>query len=324
MLRPDLVFGVQQSRQARPWRWREPPEPRVTSGARIYGLNPVPPQRPPTGLSSPLAVWREKTSGPPAPKRTEAASAPVLPPPPALPFPTITSYHQEMLTTEMRNTLCAHAKKLLGNKDHMSTVTVLVEMNCREGLATMRHEKQKYERYYEKLRDALGGIAIVSPTGRHRINVIVGLAPPLLGAPMVVDVGGLVVTLPSNQASVDAKKPRLGAFEVFLIHNIGLSEEPGVSAHLELRSESHCSLIFSKLLTRRWPNVAALAKRCQVRAIGQSQHRRLDASHSHVCPHCPHRMRCGPCSNRLRTSSVKPSIGMQFKRFTQADGEERV
>ena len=102
----------------------------------------------------------------------------------------------------------------------------------------MRHDKLKYDRYLERLRDEIGGRVVSTTSGMRtlqaRISVVQTQA--LIGAPAMVL--GL-------DAAYDRNATRMGAFEVYLISH--------------LRHPPQCMTLFSKLWTRRWPSVPVLA-----------------------------------------------------------------
>ena len=59
-----------------------------------------------------------------------------------------------------------------GAIDTGRAVVVLVEMNCQQGMRTLKHDKLKYDRYFEALREAIGD-TIISPDGARMIKVSV-------------------------------------------------------------------------------------------------------------------------------------------------------
>ena len=73
-----------------------------------------------------------------------------------------------------------------------ASVTLLVEMNCQQGLRTMRHDKLKYDRYFERVQGEIDGLCRYSPS--LKLSIIVEQMPPLVTA-----------------------ESRLGAFELYLV-----------------------------------------------------------------------------------------------------------
>ena len=193
MLRPDLAGW----RPQRTWRQAPAVLPIVT----VRKQNPVPPPQPPP------------IEAPPPFRHTQHRRAPLAP-------------EQPMdLTRSMIQEITSQAAKHHKNvsiSGH-ANVTLLVEMHCQQGLLTMRHDKLKYDRYFERVRAEVEGLTRYS--SRLQLGVIVQQMPPLTSG------------------------NRLGAFEIYMVSQ--LSHPP------------QCVGLFSKLKARRWPNIPAIAQRCE-------------------------------------------------------------
>jgi ankyrin repeat protein len=113
--------------------------------------------------------------------------------------------------------------------------TLLVESSPAQGGAgSMRHDRLKYDRYLTSLTETVSAEPIESPNGRYRVHVSVERAPEAIAV-----VGG-------------ASSRRYGAFEVYLAVHFD---------HPLVHRQSALMGLFSKLLTRRWPNVEAMKRR---------------------------------------------------------------
>ena len=118
-------------------------------------------------------------------------------------------------------------------------VTILVEMNCQQGLLSMRHDPLKYDRYFREFEEAMG-TEIVSPDGKRRIGVTLEATAAVL----LFDETDAMCSFPNAS--------RYGAFEVYLVSHLTDAEDI-----------PRCSGVFSKLLSRRWPNVTQIVQRCR-------------------------------------------------------------
>jgi hypothetical protein len=142
------------------------------------------------------------------------------------------------------------AQKLPWPRPVTSTVVILVEMNCQQGMRTMRHDKLKYDRYFEELREAIG-TEIFSPDGRYRLLLAVEATQAVVPAhdPFTVNTDTRMGRHDPFTVNTDT---RMGAFEVYMISQ--LPEVPAIPP---------CITLFSKLSTKRWPNVKTMAQKCQ-------------------------------------------------------------
>lgn len=208
------------------------------SGRSLFSVRML---RPDLAGWRPRRTWRE---APMVPVVTVMERAPARPPqPPPLPAPPphrppprkkqpplMMGAHElgqlMTLTPSMIDEIVSrsskHRAEVTSNGE--ASVTLLVEMNCQQGLRTMRHDKLKYDRYFERVQGEIDGLCRYSPS--LKLSIIVEQMPPLVTA-----------------------ESRLGAFELYLVSH--LSHPP------------QCIGLFSKLATRRWPNVAVIARRCE-------------------------------------------------------------
>ena len=144
---------------------------------------------------------------------------------------------QQSISTEV-SAIIVERVQLLAQSRQPKPATVLVEMNCQQGMRTMRHDKLKYDRYFEDLREAIGD-QIVSPDGCHRVDVCVEATSAIMLSPLTSE-------------GICASNPRIGAFEVYLV--VDIADVPALPS---------VTILFSKLQTRRWPNVQRIATKCR-------------------------------------------------------------
>ena len=131
--------------------------------------------------------------------------------------------------------------------EYDGALTVLVEMNCQQGARTVRHDRLKYDRYYELVEEEL--LHLGQWHGDH------GVVTTRDGS---ADVALRVERTQPLQALGAGE--RVGAFEVYL-----LSKEDHLLAALGGATPAlpRCTCIFSKLDARRWPSPRLLAARCR-------------------------------------------------------------
>ena len=120
----------------------------------------------------------------------------------------------------------------------------------------MRHDRLKYDRYFNLLREIIGD-TIVSPDGTKVIHVTVEATTAIVEGADVWDMSGERAAVPANVpyngfAGSGENSGRFGAFEVYMI-----SDLPAVT------SVPRVAGLFSKLWTRRWPNVQNIAAKCK-------------------------------------------------------------
>ena len=119
------------------------------------------------------------------------------------------------------------------------SVTILVEMNCVQGCLSMRHDPLKYDRYFWEFVEQMGS-EIVSPCEKHTVRVMVEATPAVCDP-----------SLPDS-ISQYPNQSRYGAFEVYMV------------AHMpRAQHVARCMPIFSKLMSRRWPNIPQLVEKCR-------------------------------------------------------------
>ena len=241
---------------------------------------PVPPTQPPPTARRPRPKQLVQFK---VPQSRVALSTPALAPPLAQPgaYPLTAAINRPLHTTllepppppppprredmpvppEVARALVSHACKLhdadatphdggSSARSHGGDawVMLLVESNPAQGLSSMRHDRLKYDRYFERLKEEVDGTAIASPTARYRISASVDYAPQLPHGLTTWDGAGT-----SGGASGGGGGARFGAFEVYLVSHL---------RHPLVESAPLCVGVFSKLQSRMWPNVASVAKRC--------------------------------------------------------------
>ena len=120
----------------------------------------------------------------------------------------------------------------------------------------MRHDRLKYDRYFELLREAIGD-TIMSPDGTKIIHVTVEPTASVVDAGQVWDLSGERAAVPANVpyngfSGSGVGSGRFGAFEVYMVSELH-----------EVTAVPRVAGLFSKLWTRRWPNVQSIAKKCE-------------------------------------------------------------
>ena len=219
----------------------------------------TPPHRPPPPLPSDSCVVAGGSSDPlawlshlPSPLHHRQ--------PPQLPTDESHTFSPVRLPPDVEHIMIGRARQsrpwVLNEQDASEApwAMVLVEMNCQQGMGSMRHDRLKYDRYFERLSEAMGS-GVWSADGRHKMDVVVQMTPPVMHAtspPAWNSTGGLPVIPRGDLLRRNTNPYRFGAFEVHLITNL-----PGV------RNVEPCVNIFSKLSARRWPNAHLLVRRCQ-------------------------------------------------------------
>lgn len=197
----------------------------------------------------------------PAPRRSPRIHVEHRPPPP-VPSPLLmqeqrvwSHRHGELLSSEAKDEIECRASALQPppDPDCNGSMVVLVEMNCQPEMRTIRHDLAQYERYFERLRDAIG-TRIQSADGVFNIDVTVEMTSVVHSLPGVWMLNGRSIAMPPGTPSFSGTNAsRVGAFEVYLVTDLP-----------DITKVERVSILFSKLWTRRWPNIPKLAKRCQV------------------------------------------------------------
>ena len=130
-------------------------------------------------------------------------------------------------------------------------------------VASTRHDRAKYERYYATIAEYFETRSVSTPVG-------VGVHVPVrqtksTGVPVwskarhtaAADGGGDdAPRAPSNQSHAAAPPSRIGAFEVYLAYRLGNTTSGGSGSII-------FHLVHSKLTTYAWPNVATLFARVE-------------------------------------------------------------
>ena len=139
--------------------------------------------------------------------------------------------------------------------DGVGRVRILVEMNCRPGLISIRHDEGRYARYFAQIREIVGDtirapdLPSGEPSPAPPIPVSVEAAPELDSSQPIAL--GRQERIPTTVPFANASRSRIGAFEVYLVTCVGSAGVPeSVGLH-------------SKLLTRHWPRPQTIVARCQ-------------------------------------------------------------